>query len=290
MNTILNDIKFGLRMICKSPGFSLVVVLVMGIGMGVNTALFNAFDQVALRSLPVPEADRLVAIRHAQHGTDISTNYPIYESYRDHDALFSDLVAFSEETLQWRRDDVIREIPALVVSGNYFSGLRLMPKLGRLFHRKQETEEKAHPVAVISARFWEQHFARDPNIIGQQILVNNQWLTVVGITPSLFTGTVVGWVPDLYIPLGTYGAMRNDRIQRDDWTWLTVLGRLEPEIRHPQALAKINMINDRLEAAGVLNVEKKSPCPPEDTVVCYGKRNMYTVLCYYSSLAPLLFY
>jgi len=253
MSHFTNDIKFGLRMLAKNPGFTAMVILIIGLGVAANTAIFNALDQVSLRPLPVPKAHELVGIQNVHSLTDEFFNYPLYEAYRDHADLFSDLIAFSETTMQCRIKQEVKEISGMAVSGNYFSALGILPAQGRVYSPQQEPDTATHPVVIISDRFRRQQFGMQSDVIGEQVVINDRPLTIVGVTPPAFTGTVVGWIADLYIPIGTYVAMCHDTIYRDNWTWINVLGRLKPGISREQAQASLRVIGQHLKASGLAN-------------------------------------
>lgn len=265
MTTLINDIKYGIRMLAKNPGFTAVVILIIGVGVGANTAIFNALDQVSLRPLPVHKAHELVGIRNVHSLTDVFLNYPLYEAYRDQSDLFSDLIAFSETTMQLRIKQEVKEISGLAVSSNYFSALGVLPALGRVYGPEQEPDTTTHAVVIISDRFRRQQFGAQSDVIGDQVVINDHPLTIVGVMLPAFTGTLVGWTADLYIPLGTYVAMRNDTIYRDTWTWLNVLGRLKPGISHERAQATLQVKNQHLKASGLENV-------PENLLISDGSR------------------
>jgi predicted permease len=260
MSHLINDIKYGFRRLRQTPGFTAVVILIISLGVGANTAIFNALDQIAMRPLPVKKAHDLVAVLNIFHTRDGQTlkdgtfNYPVYEAYRDRAGVFSGLAAFSDEDMRLGVDQGVKRVQGLVVSSNYFAVLGVTPTLGRVFTPKQEPDTVASPVAIVSDRFRQQQFGTEVDVIGKQIVVNDRSLTIVGVTPSGFTGSVVGWVSDVYVPLGTYIWMRNDNIYRDSFTWLHFLGRLKPCISRQQAQASLTVLNKSLAASGLDNV------------------------------------
>jgi putative ABC transport system permease protein len=246
-------------MLAKSRGFTVAVIVIIGSCIGANTALFNALDQVSLRLLPVRKARELVGI-HFLYQTprgavaDGIFHYPLYEAFRDQTDVFSGLAAFSYDDLRLRVDREVRRIQGLAVSGNYFSVLGVTPALGRMFSSEQEPDTASHPVVIISDRFRRRQFGPRENVIGKQIVVNDQSLTIVGVTPAGFAGSVVGWLADLYVPLGTYVGMKHDNIHRDNWTWLHFLGRLKPGVSREQVQASLCVVAKRLQAAGLDNM------------------------------------
>jgi putative ABC transport system permease protein len=247
-------------MMSKNPGFTVVVVFIISLGIGANIAIFNALDQVSLRRLPVKKARELVGIHFLWHNkegqsiTDGIFHYPLYEAYRDQSDVFSGLTAFSYDDVCFRINQEVTKLQGLAVSGNYFSVLGVTSYIGRAFSPEQEPDTAIHPVVIISDRFRRQRFGTDTDIIGKQIMINDHSLTIVGVTPPGFTGSVVGWLTDIYIPLGTYVGMRNDNIHRDSWTWLHFLGRLKPGISREQAQTSLGILSKHLKTSGLNNV------------------------------------
>ncbi len=263
MGALLNDVRLASRQMRKNSGFAAVVIVVVGLGVGVNTAVFNALDQVSMRPLPVEKAHELVGIQHVRHAETRhsirrSFNYPLYEAYRDRADVFSGLAAFSDEDMRLRDHDQVKRVRGMVVSGNYFSVLGVTPSLGRVFTPELEPDPIAHPVVVISDRFREKHFGASTEIVGEQVVIDDRPLTIVGVLPAGFAGSVVGWTADFYVPLGTYVAMRNDNIHRDSWAWLHLLGRLKSGVKREQAQASLSILNSHLRAAGIDNVDDRA--------------------------------
>lgn len=261
MSALANDIRYALRQMRKNPGFTAVVVLVVALAVGANTAIFNALDQIALRPLPVKKARELVSVQNisvwdGRSVVDGIFNYPTYEAYRDRTDVFSGLAAFSYDDMSLRVDGQSRPIQGMAVSADYFSVLGVTPSLGRAFSPDHEPDPAAAPIAIVSDRFRQEQFGPDADAIGEQVVVNDRSLTIVGVTPAGFTGSVVGWVPDVYVPLGTYIWMRNDNIYRDTFTWLHFLGRLQPGVSRNQARAALTILNENLAASGLNNVRE----------------------------------
>jgi predicted permease len=206
--------------------------------------------------LPVQKSHELVSIQFQSKGRDGKIysdgiyNYPVYEAYRDRSGVFSGLIAFTHEDMRLRTKGQVNNIKGLAVTGNFFSMLGVNPALGRLFTEEQEPDSVAHPVTVISYRFWQQHFAGEPNVIGEQLVLNARSLTVIGVTPPGFNGTIVGWIPDVYIPAGTQASMWNMDIYRPGTTWLYFLGRLKSGMSRMEAQASLSVLTDQLKESG----------------------------------------
>jgi predicted permease len=243
-------------MLARSPGFTAVVILIIGLGIGANTAIFNALDQISLRPLPVEKADDLVSVQYlwrsadGQSGKDGIYNYPVYEAYRDQSDVFSGLIGFTDGEMRVRFDDKLAKVQGLGVTGNYFSILGVKPALGRLFDAEREQDTEAPLVAVVSHAFWRRQFEGKRDVIGEQVVVNDRSLTIIGVAPAGFHGTIVGRDTDIYVPAGTVAGMWNISIYRQESTWLYLLGRLKPGIGRDQAQESLRILTKNLRASG----------------------------------------
>ena len=253
MGTLFQDIRYGFRMLLRNPGFTAIVVLTLALGIGTNTIIFSFLDRVLLRSLPVKKSRELVKLEYQyQPGgdTDDSFNYPLYVSYRDQSKVFSGLIAYtlygrmSESEL--RVGDSVEQVPQMSVSSNYFSVLGIQPVIGRTFLPEEEKGYSADPVAVISHRLWRRLFACDPAALGKTIHLNNHTLTVIGVAPPEFTGTVVGINPAVYVPLGTLAQMSDYSLDSRGHCWLHLLGRLKPGVSREQAQARLRVLAEQI--------------------------------------------
>jgi putative ABC transport system permease protein len=237
-------------MMLKNPAFTVIVILILAIGIGANTAMFNALDQVYMRPLPVRKPHELVSVqfryRH-RSWEDImaGSSYSTYEAYRDHSELFTALMGFKGQTLSLRVNDIVESIDGIAVSTNYFSTLGIQPALGRLIMPEKEQAPTAYqPVAVISHRLWRRCFGGRPDVIGKQIILNDQVLTVIGITPRGFSGTIVGHPADIFIPLGTAAHIQGGQVH--DLQDVCQLGRLKPGIDPKQAQATLQVLDAQM--------------------------------------------
>ena len=209
LDSILQDVHYALRALRKNPGFTALAVLTLAIGIGVNTAVFTVYNATALRPLQAVEPDRLMQL--SSTGRDQIFSYPEFAYYRENSRSFSGLAAMSNQTLSMRgvaapapaADAGIagaaglqfprvlggsEPVTATVVSGNYFQLLGVSASFGRTFLPDEDTLS-AQPVAMISENFWERRFARDPGVLGRNLMLNGMDVTIVGITPRDFAGT-----------------------------------------------------------------------------------------------------
>ena len=246
MTTLWQDIRYGVRILARSPGFTTVVLLVIGVAIGANTALFNVLDQVYMRPLPVEKPHELVSVQFryrqgAWEDIEGGSSYAIYEAYRDRSSAFAELAAFREQTLNLRTSEIVESVKGAAVSINYFSMLGLQPVLGRLITPQQGHADPAYqPIAVISHRLWHRRFEGRRDIIGERIVIEDRALTVIGVAPAGFHGTMVGHPRDIYIPLGTAAQILNEPVH--ELTGLCQLGRLKPEIDREQAQAALQVL------------------------------------------------
>jgi putative ABC transport system permease protein len=248
MENLLQDIRFGLRTLGKNPGFTIVAILTLALGIGANAAIFSLTDQVLLRLLPVERPRELVVLsspgpNHGRVWSDIeggpSFSYPMYKDLRDRNQVFTGLLAryHTEVNVAGQGESQLAE--GELVTGNYFQVLGVQPFLGRVFSAQDESAPGANPVTVLSYGYWTRHFGSDPNILNKQLAVNGNSLTVVGVARPGFTGVQVGQIPDLFIPITMKAQMTpnwDGLADRNDH-WVTMLGRLKPGFSTAKAQA-----------------------------------------------------
>jgi predicted permease len=252
LQDFVQDLRFGLRTLRKSPGFTAVAVLTLALAIGANTAVFSLTNQILLRDLPVPHPEQLVILRspgpnHAHTWGDVdqgaqSFSYPLYKDLRERATAFSGLLACREFTVNVSFQGQTQAAEADLVSGNFFATLEVQPSLGRLLTASDETAPGANPVAVLSYGYWSRKFGADPSILNKPLTVNGIALTVVGIARKGFYGVQVGSTPDLFIPVTMKAQMAPNVFQTlEDRTdhWLPVMGRLQPGV--PLARAQVTL-------------------------------------------------
>ncbi len=250
MQTLLEDLRYGVRMLLKQPSFTLLAVLTLALGIGANTAIFSLLDQVLLRRLPVQNPDELVVLRspgpirgHGSSDSDIATSFsvPMYKGLRDNNPVFSGLLARYAIPLSISAKGQTERAAGELVSGNYFATLGVRPALGRVFTMDDDKQIGAHPVAVLSHGYWTRRFANDPAILNQQLLINGHNLTIVGVAQAGFTGVQVGQMPDVFVPLMMKHQMTPNWEGLEDWNdyWIALIGRLKPGLTAKQAEAGI---------------------------------------------------
>lgn len=277
MSAFLIDLKYGLRMLMKNPGFSIVVVLVLAMGIGANTAIFGFLDRILLRPLPVKKPHELVMVqsRLADGGIDGIFSYPFYRGLRDQsEETFSGLIAHWWGEVNLSVEGSEREVLVAPVSSNYFSVLGVKPVLGRGFLAEEDQAPTGHPVAVISHRLWRRQFLGDPAVVGKTIRVDNYPLTIVGVAPRGFTGTCVGVGPSVYVPLKVWAHTINPALQKPNRTWLGLLWRPERGMSRRQAQAALQVAAERLQMAAkrLYAIEPEKLNFPAEMLVADGSR------------------
>ena len=253
METLLEDVRYGLRMWGKNPGFTAVAVVSLALGIGANTTIFSLGNALLLRPLPVEEPDRLVSVFTSYAGGDPygQTSLPDYEDFRDRTDLFTGLAAYSWSLMGLRVGDRTKVVMGQVVTWNYFSVLGVHPYLGRGFLREEDQKPDTHPVAILSHRTWTSRFGSNPGILGQTVRLNDYPFTIVGIAPEGFHGPLSILAADVWVPtmmakraLAWVQLFGPDR-RRDPF--LYVLGRLKPGVSIVQAQAAMKVLAAQLE-------------------------------------------
>ncbi|MBN1507541.1 MAG: ABC transporter permease [Sedimentisphaerales bacterium] len=202
MQTLWQDVRFGLRMLVRDPGFTVVAVLTLGLGIGANLALFGILNEMLLRPKPVARPHELWAIRAADAaGRPVGANLcrPYYSAIRRESRVFQGVIGYAGIMPKLRMQDGAERIGAELVSGEYFSFLGVVPTLGRGFLPEEDARTGAHTVAVISHAFWQSHFGGTPDVLGKTITLNDTQVEIVGVAPRGFTGLSF-WPANLWLP------------------------------------------------------------------------------------------
>ena len=249
MGTSWQDVRYGVRMLRKTPGFTALALITLAIGIGANTIMFSVVNVLVFRPTQVKDPDQLAlcSSRNARLGFP----YSIYADLRDGNPAFSDMMAYDPgfEFMTLVQGDVAQRVYAMFVSANYFSFLGVAPTCGRGFLPEEE-QYGAEPVAVLSYRAWQRR-GGGPGVVGSQIAINGTFFRVVGVAPKHFTGTtVIG--PDVWLPLGSYGLVAHLGLDektrgRFDYPSVTLVGRLKPGLTMSMAQARLESVLPRLK-------------------------------------------
>ena len=258
MDTIIQDVKFGLRVLRKNPGFTAVAVLVLALGIGANTAIFTLINAFLLRPLPVEKPHELYQCFHKNAKRPNSYrafSYPNYVDLRENNSTFSRLAAFTLAMVGLTEGETTKRVFADIVTANFFETFGVKPRIGRAFSPAEETPGNAIPVAIVSHSFWRKK-GSDPGLLGKPLLINGRFYSIVGVSPEEFTGTMAILSPEIYLPLGMYEAVINDlfthsrqQLAERNNHCLILVGRLKPGMIPARAEAELGVAAAQLEKA-----------------------------------------
>jgi predicted permease len=251
METLFQDIRFGFRMLLKSPSVTLVAILTLALGIGANTAIFSTLNGLFLRPLPVANADRLVVIGGQLKGVDGGgggLSYLEYKDLREQTEGFSDLIAWNLNLVGLSFNNNPETAVVSYVSDNYFSGLGLKPAAGRLLYGPEVEKRGNQPEIVLSYGYWKKRFNLDPSVVGQQIKINGLSATVVGVAPETFHGLYSILDMQAYMPMGlrTRWSDNEDFWTKRDSRNLKIYGVLKPGVSLKQAQSSLNVVMQRM--------------------------------------------
>ena len=252
MNALLQDIRYGLRMLAKSPGFALVAILTLALGIGANAAIFQLIDAVRLRTLPVKDPNSL-AIVHRSGGTSGDCNgpyctftFPLWEQIRRRQEAFSPIAAWGADTLNLANGGEVDNAEVIWVSGDFFRTLDVQPFLGRLISASDDQIGCSGGVDL-SYSFWQRRYGGAASVIGETLTIQGHPFPILGVTPPSFYGVSVGDRFDAAIPIcsepivdGEFSRITGSR-EREDW-WLSIFGRLKPGWTVKSATAQLAVI------------------------------------------------
>ena len=256
MQSFWQDVKYAIRSLRNAPGFAVIAIITLGLGMAVNTTVFSVINGVLLRSLPVPHPEQITVLAQKQQGTDgfQSFSFPDFLDVRSQSASVAEVFAYRTSLASILSDNRGDHCIISRVSSNYFSALGVQPALGRLIRPNEGETLNSDPVIVLSYAYWQKRFNRDPNIVGKTLQVDDRPMTVIGVTPKGFLGTYAFLSMDAFVPVGaTVGAMgregENDMkefLERRDRRSVALLARLNPGIDLKQASATFGVVANRI--------------------------------------------
>ena len=260
MLAFIADVRHALRGLLKRPGFTLVITLTLALGIGANTAIYSLYDQVVLRRLPVAAADDLVALSSAGPRWGMTSNsgigpreqifsYPMLRDLQAQQTVFTGIAGHRDLGINLALEGRTQSGRALMVSGNYFSVLGLVPAAGRLIAEDDDAAIGKHRVAVLNHRYWVSQLGSAPDIIGKPVRVNGETLTVIGVAPEGFDSTSFGVRPLVYVPLTMRWALTSgiddDSGNRRSW-WIYLFARIKPGVSLEQASAELAALHARI--------------------------------------------
>jgi putative ABC transport system permease protein len=250
METLLHDVRYGLRQLLKHPVFTILAVLSLTLGIGANTAIFSLVNTVLLRPLPVKEPSQLIEVYGSlNNGADFSIqSYLNYKDYRDRNDVFSGLFVYRIVVASFSHSGSNERVWGYLASGNYFDVLGVNPILGRSFLPEEDQTPGSRPVVVLSYTCWQKRFAADPAIVGRTISLNNHTFTVIGVAPKGFIGTEVAYAPEYWAPMMMAKVIEPGSRWLDsrDSNNLFMIGRMKPGVTPAQVKAAMDAITLQL--------------------------------------------
>src|ERR1051326_965515 len=248
IDTLIRDVRFSLRVLRKSPGFTIVAILTLALAIGANAVVFGVLNAVILHPLDVPQAESLFMIeREKGNGT---ASYPDYVDLRDRNRSFDGLAAYNIDVAGLDAGGNPSRAWVEEVSGNYFDVLRIQPHVGRLIHASDEHGTNSAPYIVLSYAYWQNHFQGDQGVVGRTVQLNKYPFTIVGVAPPGFHGTLWFFSPDFFVPLVNQEQIAGVNLLNQRGTRRTVfvtMGHLKAGVTPAQAIADLNSIGSYLE-------------------------------------------
>lgn len=256
MHILIQDVRYALRMLRKSPAFTIVVALSLGLGIGVNTTIFSFVNAALFRAPAVDKPAQLVEVwQHVKSRSGFNSysplSFPDFDYYRTNNHVFSGMTAFESEfgTVSWNRGDQSENITGELVSGNFFSLLGVNAALGRTLSAEDDRVERSSQVIVLRHAFWRQKFAADPDIVAKELTLNGHKFTVVGVAPQKFDGMLIGFAPDFWAPISAHREIEPshpDLQASRNSHWLMAVGRLRPGVTAAQANSEFAVLAQQL--------------------------------------------
>ena len=245
MSNLLQDCKYGLRVLRKSPGYAGIAILTLALGIGANTTIFSWINSTLLNPVPgLSRASEVVSLTLSKPGDNpFPFTYPDLEAMRDGQQSFTGIAACSFVQISLKAKSRPERIWGMVASANYFDVLGVRPILGRGFLPEEDTKPGGAPVAVISYRLWQTHFGANPNIVGQTIEINQHPYTIVGVTPAVFQGSQTGVRTEIWVPIMMEAQLNplGDLLHDHHQFWLLGFGRLKPGVTLEQAQQEMTL-------------------------------------------------
>jgi predicted permease len=242
------DLRYALRQLRKSPGFTITALLTLAMAIGANATVFSVINGLILKPLSVPQPESLYSLqRTSQKYT--SNSYPDYVDLRDRNHSFDDLVAYTVTQVGLNTGDSPIPTWGVEASGNYFDALHIQPYLGRFFHAADEKGANSAPYMVLSYAYWHTHFHDDSGALGRTVQVNKHPFTIIGVAPRSFRGTLAFYSPDFFVPLVNCEQVEgtnwlNDRSNR---SLMSTMGHLKAGVTPAGATADLNAIGAEIE-------------------------------------------
>jgi predicted permease len=249
MTSFWQDVRYSLRMIAKAPGFAVIAILTLALGIGANTTIFSWINSALLNPVPgIGNPSEVVSLTLSKPGDNpFPLTYPDVEAIRDGQQSFTGIAACNFAQMSLTGKGKPERVWGMVATANYFDVLGVRPILGRGFLPVEDEKPGGAPVAVISYRLWQTHFGANPNVVGQGIEINQHPYTIVGVTPAVFQGSQTGVRTEIWVPIMMVDQLiaRNDLLHDHHYFWALVFGRLKPGVSPAQAQEELTVLLKR---------------------------------------------
>jgi len=269
---LLQDVRFALRVLRKSPGFTIAAVLTLALAVGANAVVFGVMDALILRPLHVPQAESLYGTEYGDYSGFQS--YPNYIDLRDRNRSFDDLAAFNFVFAGLDRGNDPSVATGYATSGNYFDVLKIQPYLGRVFHGSDEHGRNSAPYIVLSYAYWHSRFQDDHGVVGRVVQLDKHPFTVIGVAPPDFRGSLVFVSPDFFIPIVNQEQVAGDNIlnaRGNTHGVFEAFGHLKPGVTPAQAIADVNAVGAYLEKTYPKEVSHKPSSLAREGLTSFGR-------------------
>ncbi|MGP8253553.1 MAG: ADOP family duplicated permease [Terracidiphilus sp.] len=248
IRTLLQDLRYSIRVLRKSPGFTIAAVLTLALAIGANALVFGVMNALILRPLNVPHPQSLYTLERGGY-KEQATSYPDFLDLRKRNRTFEDLTAYILVQVGLDTGREVSQPWGYEVTGNYFDAMQVQPYLGRFFHDADEHGPNSAPYLVISYAFWHSHFQDDRSVVGRAVLVNKHPFTILGVAPLEFNGTLLFFYPDFWLPMVQQEQVQGLKVldARGERDMFMVLGHLKAGVTPVQAIADLNSVGAYLE-------------------------------------------
>jgi len=247
--TLVQDVRYSLRVLRKSPGFTIAAVLTLALAIGANAVVFSVMNAFVIRPLDVPHANSLYALQHGNEASGYES-YADYVDLRDRNHSFESLLAYNATQLGLDDGRDPSSVWVLEASGNYFDTLGLKPYLGRFFHASDEHGPNSAPYIVLTYDYWHTHFQDDAGVVGREVRLNKHPFTILGVGPQGYNGTLMFFNPEIFIPIVEHPLIGGEDLNTRSAHWVfELMGHLKPGVTPALAIADLNSIGAQLEKA-----------------------------------------
>ena len=243
LNELRQDLRYAARVLRRSPGFTLIAVLSLALGVGANTIVFSVVNALVLKPLPIADPARVYFVNNSGQP---SQSFPNYRDLRDRNSVFESLFAYVPEPMSLDQDSGAHRVWGYLVTGNYWQSLGIKPALGRFFNASEDVQPNASPYAVLSYTCWKNRFAGDREIAGKQIRIDGHLYTILGVAPAGFQGTEVFFSSEIWVPMMMEAQIEGPWLDERGNSNVWVAGRLKPGVQIRQAEANLNTVAAQL--------------------------------------------